>query len=165
MYSLPSAEIIAKGLDGRKRGNGWIVRCPAHDDREPSLSIRDGSDGGLLFQRFAGCGQGRVISALRSRGLWGEKVHHEFRFTRPASRGVVNDRPKDNTKRSEAALAIRQSAIRAAETLVETDLNSRDLGLPPPLSLRFHAGLRRPSGGVWPTMVAPRGLLDRRAAA
>jgi hypothetical protein len=25
---------IAKALGGRKVGDGWIARCPAHDDRE-----------------------------------------------------------------------------------------------------------------------------------
>ena len=35
------AETIAKALGGRKAGGGWMARCPAHDDREPSLSITD----------------------------------------------------------------------------------------------------------------------------
>ena len=33
-----TAEDVAKALDGRKVGGGWMARCPAHDDREPSLS-------------------------------------------------------------------------------------------------------------------------------
>jgi putative DNA primase/helicase len=41
------AEIIAATLGGRKAGRGWIARCPAHDDREPSVSIRD-ADGKAL---------------------------------------------------------------------------------------------------------------------
>ena len=39
-------------------------------------------------------------------------------------------------------------------TLVETYLASRGLHLPPPPALRFHAGLKHPSGGIWPAMVA-----------
>jgi len=35
-----TAEAIAKALGGRKAGGGWTARCPAHDDRTPSLSIR-----------------------------------------------------------------------------------------------------------------------------
>ena len=42
---MASAETIAKGLGGRKAGGGWMARCPAHDDREPSLSMRDADDG------------------------------------------------------------------------------------------------------------------------
>ena len=36
-----TAEAIAKALGGRKAGGGWTARCPAHDDRTPSLSIQD----------------------------------------------------------------------------------------------------------------------------
>ena len=37
---------------------------------------------------------------------------------------------------------------------MQTYLRSRGLTLPPPPSLRFHKGLKHPSGGVWPAMVA-----------
>jgi hypothetical protein len=33
------AESIAKALGGRRAGGTWMACCPAHDDREPSLSI------------------------------------------------------------------------------------------------------------------------------
>ena len=36
---MATAEIIAKALGWRKAGGGWTARCPAHDDRTPSLSI------------------------------------------------------------------------------------------------------------------------------
>jgi hypothetical protein len=34
-----TAETIAKALGARKADSGWTARCPAHDDRTPSLSI------------------------------------------------------------------------------------------------------------------------------
>jgi hypothetical protein len=37
------AAILAKAL-GWVSG-GWTARCPAHDDSNPSPSIRDGGDG------------------------------------------------------------------------------------------------------------------------
>jgi hypothetical protein len=61
------AETIARALGGRKAGDGWIARCPCHDDREPSLSIHHAADGKLLAHCHAGCEQGRVIAALRLR--------------------------------------------------------------------------------------------------
>ena len=67
-----TAETIAKALGGRKAGGGWMARCPAHDDRTPSLSIRDADDGKVLVRCHAGCDQERVIAALRARGLWAE---------------------------------------------------------------------------------------------
>ena len=56
--------------------------------------------------------------------------------------------------RTEAALAIWQAATPAVGTLVETYLRSRGLHLPPMPKLRFHAGLKHPSGSYWPALVA-----------
>jgi putative DNA primase/helicase len=148
------AETIAKALGGRKAGGTWMARCPAHDDREPSLSIRDADHGKVLVRCHAGCDQGRVITALRSRGLWDENRHHHRRFRSRLPRVAANDQLNRYVKRSEAALAIWQSARPAGGTLVETYLASRGLHLPPPRTLRFHAGLKHPSGSMWPSMVA-----------
>jgi len=67
---------------------------------------------------------------------------------------VKREQDQDVARRSEAALAIWHSAKPAQGTPVETYLASRGIDLPPPDSLRFHAGLRYPSGGIWPAMVA-----------
>lgn len=63
------AETIAKALGGRKAGGGWMARCPAHDDREPSLSIRDADNGKVLVRCHAGCDQRDVIAALLARRM------------------------------------------------------------------------------------------------
>src|SRR5262245_53676645 len=77
------------------------------------------------------------------------------RFTRGAPRIVADDQSdRDNAKRTEAALVIWQSATPAGGTLAENYLVSRGLYLPPPPTLRFHPGLKHPSGGIWPAMVA-----------
>jgi putative DNA primase/helicase len=34
-------EAIARALGGQRNGKGWKIRCPVHDDHEPSASIRD----------------------------------------------------------------------------------------------------------------------------
>jgi len=36
-----NAAEIARNLHGRKQPSGWVVRCPAHEDRNPSLSLKD----------------------------------------------------------------------------------------------------------------------------
>ena len=126
-----TAETIAKTLGGRRVGTGWIARCPAHDDGKPSLSVRNSQQGKVLVRCHAGCEQARVITALRSRGLW-EKDNRR-RFTRPAPRAAANDRPdRDDAKRSEVALAIWQSATAADGTPVEAYLRQRGLHLPTP---------------------------------
>jgi putative DNA primase/helicase len=146
-----TAKTIAKALGGCQAGGGWMARCPAHDDRKPSLSICDASNGKVLVRCHAGCDQERVIAALSARGLWTENCSR--RFSRPASRAHAVRQP-DRAKRSEAALAIWQAANPVNGTLVETYLASRGLHIPLPPTLRFHVGLKHPSGGIWPAMVA-----------
>ncbi len=72
-----TAESIARELHGRRSGAGWVCRCPAHEDRSPSLSIRE-VDGKVLVHCFTGCPQENVIEALRSRGLWPERERREW---------------------------------------------------------------------------------------
>jgi hypothetical protein len=68
-----TAEAIAQALQARRTGPGrWMARCPAHDDRTPSLSIAE-RNGSVLVHCFAGCRQSEVIEALRARGLWPER--------------------------------------------------------------------------------------------
>jgi putative DNA primase/helicase len=62
-----SAEIIAKAPGGCRAGAGWVAHCPARDDRTPSLSVRDFTDGKVLVPCHAGRNQERVIAALRDR--------------------------------------------------------------------------------------------------
>jgi hypothetical protein len=42
----------------------WIARCPAHEDRSPSLAIRELDDGRVLLHCFAGCEVGAVVAAV-----------------------------------------------------------------------------------------------------
>jgi putative DNA primase/helicase len=51
-----------------------MAKCPAHDDRNPSLSIRE-ADGKVLLHCYAGCSQQDVINVLKARGLWGSNQH------------------------------------------------------------------------------------------
>lgn len=41
-----------------------MARCPAHEDRRPSLSVRRGDDGRVLAYCFAGCGAADVVGAV-----------------------------------------------------------------------------------------------------
>jgi putative DNA primase/helicase len=73
-----NAAEIARHLHGRKSRDSWLASCPAHDDRNPSLSLRDG-DCKLLVHCHAGCEQQAVIAALRARGLWPEQEPRQRR--------------------------------------------------------------------------------------
>lgn len=42
----------------------YVAQCPAHDDRSPSLSIKDCDDGRVLVHCFAGCEIENVLSSV-----------------------------------------------------------------------------------------------------
>ena len=147
-----TAETIAKALGGRKAGAGWTARCPAHDDRTPSLSLTDTKDGKVLVRCHAGCEQKHVIAALRGRGLWGQSCRCSSPWT-PRGTPVEREPDRDDARRTAMALAIWQSAALAAGTPIVTYLASRSIHLAPK-ALRFHPGLKHPAGGLWPAMVA-----------
>lgn len=150
-----TAETIATGLGGRKAGSSWTALCPAHDDRDPSLSLQDTGDGKVLVYCHAGCTQSKVIAALRARGLWNKRFRPQSRFKRQRPRRPDNDRLEpDDAKRTDMALEIWERAAPGDGTLVEDYLRSRGIYLALPPVLRFHAGLRHPSGSTWPAMVA-----------
>jgi putative DNA primase/helicase len=126
--------------------------CPAHHDRNPSLSICDADGGKVLIRCHAGCKQEDVIKVLRQFGLWGDGGQ-------PTKRSSVRIVPNkialdQDAKRTASALSIWRATVHARGTLAETYLVSRGLHLPPTQILRFHAGLKNPSGGFWPAMVA-----------
>ena len=56
--------LILDRLEGvRKSGSGWIAKCPAHKDRSPSLSIKEG-ERGVILRCFAGCSFATIVDAL-----------------------------------------------------------------------------------------------------
>jgi hypothetical protein len=60
-----TAEQIADFLNAQRAGAGrWMAKCPAHPDRSPSLSIREGRDGRVLLRCFAGCKTEEVLKKL-----------------------------------------------------------------------------------------------------
>jgi len=61
-----NAENIISRLEAvRKTGrSSWVARCPAHDDRRPSLSITECDDGRILAHCFAGCDVETVLSSI-----------------------------------------------------------------------------------------------------
>lgn len=48
----------------QQSGGGWVAKCPAHGDDNPSLSIARGEDGRWLVHCHAGCSAEAVVSAV-----------------------------------------------------------------------------------------------------
>jgi Protein of unknown function (DUF3631) len=60
-----TVEQLVDLLNAKRNGNGWIAKCPAHDDHQPSLSIHEGADGRVLLKCFAGCTAANIVAAVR----------------------------------------------------------------------------------------------------
>lgn len=61
-----SADILLSRLVGVRQSapTRWIAKCPGHEDKTPSLSIRELEDGRVLLHDFGGCSAADVISAV-----------------------------------------------------------------------------------------------------
>lgn len=62
------ARQIVADLGGSWSRSRGMCRCPAHEDRTPSLSVALGSRA-ILFHCFAGCASEAVLAALAQRGV------------------------------------------------------------------------------------------------
>jgi len=51
----PTLDRVLERFNARQNGTGFKAKCPAHDDRTPSLSIAEGDGGVVLVRCFAGC--------------------------------------------------------------------------------------------------------------
>ena len=144
------AEGVIAALAGRWHGDYGTARCPAHDDRSPSLSMRDGEAGSVLVKCHAGCDSRDVIAALRTRGLWpdGRDSERSFAPPRPAA-------SNDAAKSVEWARALWRRSLPAPGTPVAAYLRFRGIAAPVPPTLRFLADAEhKPTGSRWPCMVA-----------
>lgn len=64
-HSNPIDKVLQRIESVKKTGpDKWLAKCPAHDDKRPSLSIREAEDGKVLLKCWAGCGAGEVVAAL-----------------------------------------------------------------------------------------------------
>jgi hypothetical protein len=56
--------IVSKLTHATKTSNGILARCPAHDDRQSSLSLTQSNDGKILIKCFAGCAVEDIVKAI-----------------------------------------------------------------------------------------------------
>ncbi|HUO04414.1 MAG TPA: toprim domain-containing protein [Candidatus Binataceae bacterium] len=159
-------DVLARLEGARRSGAGFVARCPAHDDRAPSLSLREGDDGRALLKCFAGCAYRDIVAALPRGGS---------ATCAPRIAGA-SGRADGDRGRVAAALRIWSEARDPRGTIVQDYLVGRgitftrgapartryastqgrcaavNLAIPP--SLRFHPALKHPSGARLPAMVA-----------
>ena len=142
---------ITRALGGCWYGSYGMARCPAHPDRNPSLSIREWN-GKVQFHCYAGCTPAQINSAFRTKGL------PPSGFYPPKRRGAL-ERPglarPDERMRTQRAVEIWMKCEAASGTPVEKYLRGRQITVAVPDVLRFHPSLKHsPSGQTYPAMVA-----------
>lgn len=63
--SMAAATILQHLDKVRPTGPGkWLACCPAHDDKSPSLSVRETDDGTVLLKCFAGCNASEIVESI-----------------------------------------------------------------------------------------------------
>jgi hypothetical protein len=126
--------LLARLQRVRRNGRGWQALCPAHADRNPSLSICE-VDGKILLCCFAGCTAEAICAALgiKLSNLFPER--REPRRKKPPILRFVEEQlsglrsrltPRDRERSVIVVLATRKSAdaafARALALTVEGDL-------------------------------------------
>lgn len=82
MNSAPIDLALSKLDRAKAAGPGkWMARCPAHEDRTPSLSVSVGEDGRVLLNCFAGCPVENVLAGM---GLQWCDLHPSLPSPEPA---------------------------------------------------------------------------------
>ena len=118
---MEPVELLLSRLEHvRANRNGtWVARCPAHDDRSPSLSIATGDDGKVLLHCFAGCGAVDVVEAV---GLELSSLFPETPAWIGQRRSRVDYKALVNLLQHEiTVLIIAAQKVRAGETLTDDD--------------------------------------------
>ena len=124
---MSALESLLERLDGLRKGSStgqWIARCPAHDDRSPSLSIREADDGKILVNCFAGCGAIDVLDAL---GLpWAalfpsKATSPDQRYFRPSSTRIPARDLLEVISTETSVVAMVAADMLANHTIGETD--------------------------------------------
>ncbi|QFG77794.1 virulence-associated protein E [Acidithiobacillus sp. 'AMD consortium'] len=61
----PISNVLSRLHKVKRTGaDKWQALCPAHDDRRPSLSIREAEDGKVLLKCWTGCEVAEIVDAL-----------------------------------------------------------------------------------------------------
>jgi hypothetical protein len=115
------AKVLDRLVGVKQTATGrWIAKCPAHEDRSPSLSVRETEDGRVLLHCFAGCANGDVLAALglRMSDLFDRPLAHHL----PPIRGGFSARELLELSSHEATVVALLAADAQTRTLTEDEL-------------------------------------------
>jgi Toprim domain len=146
---------------GRWRGRYGTACCPAHPDRRPSLTIRDGATAPLLSCK-AGCPRENVIAALKAQGIWDRRAAAKVvPWQRPASKPKappVYWHTKDAPRETQRACDIWRDTcgLFGADTPAGRYLIGRGIPPPWPETLAFGWLPHPETGEVAPALIVAR---------
>lgn len=102
---LPSINKLKPTGQGR-----WVGCCPAHEDKHPSLTIRELDDSTLLIKCWSGCSAAEIVAAagLRMADLFPERTDA------PLAKGTRRPFPAADVLRAVGFEALVVSAAAAA---------------------------------------------------
>jgi hypothetical protein len=130
---MKTTEILSRLKGVRHSRRGWIALCPAHEDRSPSLSIREGN-GKALLHCFAGCTVEAICVALeiKTSDLFGVPgtIQSRPRVVRDAERQIADLRGR---------LTPRERVLPV--TVVYCELGNLDAGIARALTLAVEGEL------------------------
>lgn len=123
----PDVHAMLARLDKvRENGPGrWLACCPAHNDRSPSLAIRETQDGTILMKCFAGCPTADVLTAIGfdMADLFPQSDTDAYRASkRPGERWVPRD-VLSAIAREALIVMIAAESVHAGQPLAREDLD------------------------------------------
>jgi len=124
---VKTEEFLSRLKGVRRSRNGWIALCPAHEDRNPSLSLRE-NHGKTLLHCFGGCTPDAVCASL---DLSLADLFSEPGVPRPKPRAARE--AEKHTQNLRIRLTPRERVLPI--TVVYSDLESLEAGIARALAL------------------------------
>jgi hypothetical protein len=120
---MTAEALVARLPSARRNPRGWLAKCPAHDDRAPSLSISSGADGRVLLKCFSGCEVDRIVAALgvQTRDLFAPRDNQ--RFSAPRARRLPTQAEIRAALEREVKAFKNRSGIDESELLLSSEIN------------------------------------------
>jgi len=153
----------SRGLEPHAAGGGFACRCPAHEDRSPSLSINVGDDGRVLLKCHAGCSLKAILAVLGlgPRSLFADGS--ECSSPRSSTRSSAKPAPTFPTAEAAVANVSRRAGVKPTTVWEYHDADGDLVGLvirfDGPAGKTFRPVSRSTSGSwVCEGMPAPRPL-------
>lgn len=115
---LPLDNLLSRLDKVKPQGRGHLARCPAHQDKSPSLSIKEADDGRVLVHCFAGCSVADVLAAV---GLELRDLFPDSGLSSGQKKSLVNAKQRrmylDLLRRERTAVEIGSNRMAQGEVL------------------------------------------------